>query len=266
MEIEEKELRLAFYQLEKFYRPLFDFYTEHQEEIPQYKGSVTINSYLCYQPDVLILGYNPGHGKYHDWNKDKAHLVYTGERPLGVFEYGNANKNGKWYELNKSTHNPYPRNIVEFIFQLAKENKWENSEAENRRPTWANSVENRIMQMNLYPIGTKDSAALRKLFSDELKLMEELFSNKFDNEWAFRKFLLTKLHNFIDNKVKPKTILCLGKSTMSDYCWSCFEESQYKEVFVSKMYSNVVGVSRSGTWDGRIKNAAKLISEILSKN
>ena len=130
---EEKELRMAFYQLEKFYRPLIDFLTEQQDRYIDYKGSTTINSYLCYKPDVLILGYNPAHGKYNDWNKDGAHLIYTGERPLGIFEWGNANKGGEWYEMNKPVGNSYPRNILEFLFQFAKLRKWGKKEQENQK-------------------------------------------------------------------------------------------------------------------------------------
>lgn len=263
--VEEKEMRMAFYQLEKFYRPLFDLLTENQDLYPKYKGGLTIDSYLCYQPDVLILGYNPRHGKYHDWQKEGAHLVYTGERPFGAFEYGNANKNGKWYELSLPHKNSYPRNIVEFVFQLAEEQKRENLNAKNQRPSWANFVESKIMKMNLYPFGTKDEAAMRSLFSQVISSKRTLYQKPFNNEWALRKYLLDELHHFIDEKVRPKSILCLGKATISDYC-GMISKSQYEGVYVSKKYPNVIGVSRSGTWTSRVKNAAKLINEIINRN
>lgn len=260
---EERRLRLEFYQLEKYYRPLFDLYTENQSEYPEYQGASTIDGYLSYKPDVLILGYNPAHGKYHDWNKNGAHLVYTGERPLGIFEWGNANKNGAWYEMSKPVGNSYPRNILEFLFKLAELRNWEKIESTDRRPSWGNHAENVIMKMNLYPIGTEDGDTLRNLFTKTIAKNAVPYDSIFEDEWALRKHLLYKLHQFIDKYVKPKAILCLGKSTISDYSWGEFSQSNYDGVFVGKNYKNVVGVSRTGTWTSRAKNAAYLINDIL---
>ena len=261
---EEIDLRLAFYQLEKFYRPLFDLITEQQDKYREYKGSTTIDSYLCYRPDVLILGYNPGNGKYHDWNKEGAHLVYTGERPLGIFEWGNANK-GAWYEMSKPVNNSYPKNILEFLYQYAELRKWCKEDKAFECPTWMDKAERKIMMMNLYPIGTKDGATLRLLFTKLINENRIPYVGKFSSEWDLRKFLLIKLHQFIEQYVKPKSILCLGKSTISDYTWNNYAESKYKSVFIGKNYTNVVGVSRSGTWTNRAKKAAFIINDILNR-
>ena len=262
---EERKLRLEFYQLEKYYRPLFDLYTENQSEYSEYQGASTIDGYLSYKPDVLILGYNPAHGKYHDWNKNGAHLVYTGERPLGIFEWGNANKNGEWYEMSKPKKHPYLKDILEFLFKLAELRNWEKRESANKRPSWKNHAEKAIMIMNLYPIGTKNGKTLRNLFTKTIAKNAVPYDSIFENEWALRKHLLYKLHQFVDKYVKPKAILCLGKSTISDYCWGGenFSQSNYDGVFVGKNYKNVVGVSRAGTWTSRAKNAAYLINDIL---
>jgi len=259
---EEKDLRMAFYQIEKLYRPMFDLFTDNQIEFPEYKGSLTIDSYLCYQPDILILGYNPGHGKYHDWSKDGAHLVYTGERPLGIFEWGNANKDGAWYEMRKPVNNSYPKNILEFIYKFASIQGWGEGDYITR-PKWSNKIERRIMLMNLYPFGTEDVEKLHRLFSKIISQAKDLYDNKFDDEWAVRRFLLYKLHHFVENNVKPKAILCLGRSTISDYTWGQFGVCKYEGIFVGNNYRNVVGISRSGTWTDRARNAAKVVSEII---
>ena len=260
---DERKLRLEFYKLEKYYRPLFDLYTEKQSEYPEYHGATTIDGYLCYRPDVLILGYNPAHGKYHDWNKNGAHLVYIGERPLGIFEWGNANKNGAWYEMSKQVENSYPKNILEFLFKLAELRNWGNIEYTNKRPSWGNYAENAIMKMNLYPIGTEDGETLRNLFTKTIARNAVPYDSIFEDEWALRKHLIHKLHQFVDNYVQPKSILCLGKSTISDYTWGEYVPSNYDGVFVGKNYKNVVGVSRMGTWTNRAKKAAYLINDIL---
>ena len=259
---DERKLRLEFYKLEKYYRPLFDLYTENQSEYPEYHGSTTLDSYLVYQPDVLILGYNPAHGKYQDYKKEGAHLVYTGERPFGLFEWGNANKKAAWYAMNEKTENSYPKNILHFLFKLAELRKW-GTQAPNDKPTWGKKAEEKIMLMNLYPIGTKDGKTLRNLFAETLKEISTLYGQHFEDDWAFRAHLVRKLHIFIENFVKPKAILCLGKSTISDYSWNAYKKSEYEGVFVAKNYKNVVGVSRTGTWTNRAKNAAYLINEIL---
>lgn len=243
----EKEMRLAFYQLEKYYRPLFDLLTEQQDKYSEYKGGVTIDSLLRYEPDVLILGYNPAQGKYDDYSKDGAHLVYTGARPFGPFEPNNAKNNS------------YPRNIIEFLVAYTKSKRDWSSFAESEKAKW---VEKHIMLMNLYPIATDDGATLQRLFS---KLIQDesiiSFYGSCENEWELRKHLLYKLHKFIDNHVKPKTILCLGQSTISDYSWGEYETTAYEGVFRATNYKNVYGVSRSGTWTNRVRNVAELIQK-----
>lgn len=248
MKQEEKELRLAFYQLEKYYRPLFDLLTEHQDEYPEYTGGFTIDSMLRYQPDVLLLGYNPAHGKYEDWKKDGAHLAYTGERPFGPFEPNNAKNNS------------YIRNIIEFLCELKNsQNNW-TSFAESEDARW---VEKHVMVMNLYPIGTKDGATLQGLFSKLVARRSIPFAGTFESEWAVRKHLLAALHHFVDTHVKPKAILCLGKSTISDYSWNHYSMTEHQGVFRATNYANVYGVSRRGTWTGRAKDAARLIRNSL---
>ena len=48
---DERKLRLEFYKLEKYYRPLFDQYTENQ--YPEYHGATTIDGYLCPRPSYV---------------------------------------------------------------------------------------------------------------------------------------------------------------------------------------------------------------------
>ena len=96
------ELRRAFYELEKAYRPYFDLFVANQDKYyTEFKGGVTIDGYLNAEPDILMLGYNPAHGKYREYSYSNVHLVNQGERPFGFSEWGSVRQNGHWWELNK---------------------------------------------------------------------------------------------------------------------------------------------------------------------
>lgn len=265
MVAEEILLRKAFFALEKYYRPYLDFLTENQEVYSEYQGGVTIDGYLNYKPDILILSYNPAHGKYRDWNKDGAHLVYTGERPFGFFERGNARQNGNWWETGKLIHNQFPANIVDFLYQYVAESGIDSEYGTSKRPLWADTIENKIMALNIYPIATESCADLKKLLNRMRvnKVLPDL--ETYPDEWSIRKSFVYRMHRFIEEFVKPKAILCLGSQTMSDYTWGKFEK-QANGIFASKTYPNIIGISRSGNWTYRAKEAAKLISVIVKQN
>lgn len=269
MVVEEVLLRKAFYDLEKWYRPFFDFLTENQETYPEYKGGVTIDGYLNYEPDVLILSYNPAHGKYRDWDKEGAHLVYTGERPFGFFEKSNARKKGSWWETDKPVEHPFLANIVDFLYQYVTELGIDSEYGTQKCPLWSWSdeynFEKRIMIMNIYPIATESCIDLKRLLN-KMRVNNVLPNmDTYSDEWSIRKSFIYKMHRFIEGFVKPKTILCLGSQTISDYTWGNYEK-QAGGIFTSKTYPNIIGISRSGTWTNRAKEAAKLISEIVKQN
>lgn len=262
MKEEEKKLRREFYQLEKSYRPYFDFLTENQDDYSEYKGAVTIDGYLNYEPDILFLSYNPAHGKYQDCNKDGAHLVYTGERPFGLFEKGNARKEGRWWETNKPICHKFCASNIDFIYAYQTEINGHSEYGTQKRPAWENEI--KIMCLNIYPIATEDCANLINLFKKMKRnhAIPEIESLK--DEWEIRKGFIYKMHKFIENFVKPKAILCLGKQTMSDYTWGKFKEEE-DGIYKSNEYPNVVGISRSGTWTKRAQYAAKLVADIVKQ-
>ena len=267
MVVEEVLLRKAFFDLEKQYRPFLDFLTENQEIYPEYKGGVTIDGYLNYKPDVLILSYNPAHGKYRDWDKEGAHLVYMGERPFGFFERWNARKDGSWWETDKPINNPFPANIVDFLYQYIAEFGVDSEYGTQKRPSWSwrYKIEDKIMALNIYPIATESCIDLKKLLNKMRvnKVLPDM--EAYPDEWSIRKSFIYRIHRFIEEFVKPKAILCLGSQTISDYTWGKYEK-QADGIFTSKTYPNIIGISRSGSWTNRAKEAAKLISEIVKQN
>jgi hypothetical protein len=114
---EYQELRSAFYQLEKEYRPYFDLLVKNQgKKYTEFRGGVTLDGYLNYNPDILLIAYNPEHGLHREWEYDKGHLVNMGERPFSIFQRWNARKNGEWWEIEKKRCNRFPANIIELLF------------------------------------------------------------------------------------------------------------------------------------------------------
>ncbi|MBB1538412.1 MAG: hypothetical protein HG458_003730, partial [Prevotella sp.] len=82
-----------------------------------------------------------------------------------------------------------------------------------------------------------------------------------------RRHFVYMLHQFIEQYVKPKCIVCLGKQTISDYTYG--EDKEYEDekgLYYSDTYTNVIGISRSGIWTSRAQKAGKLAFEIVQKN
>lgn len=256
-------LRKAFYELELKYRPFFDFLMAHQDEYPEFKGALTIDGYLNYNPDLLVLGLNPAHGPYREWEKHFP-LVYMGERPFELFKSWNSRK-GAWWEMDKPVNNTYPANTIEFFYTLQSELGIDPEYGTNKKPSWYNdSFEKSIMTMNLYPIATENGKKLRVLFDRMVKesAIPEIAGRV--DEWDVRRLFVHLMHQFIEIYVNPKVIVCLGSQTMSDYCWGAFEVDS-DGILESAKYPNVIGIRRSGTWSKRAKKAAKKVASILKE-
>lgn len=265
----ESELTLAFYKLEKEYRPYFDLFVERQDKYKEFQGGVTIDGYLNLTPDILILGHNPKHGKYREWDYKGGHLVNQGERPFGFLEYGEAYKKGKWWERKKPRKSRFYADIIELLYSFFEASP-ENSKFKtapklgdkvNSKPSWGKNIEKKVMTLNLYPFGTENEKKLRELFEKLRKDSDFPNNTVFKEEWDVQRHLIHILRQFIGGYVKPKCIVCLGKQTMSDYTYGEYEK--YGDgLYRSKKYTNVIGVNRSGTWTKRAREAGRLASEI----
>ena len=255
----EKALRIAFHQLEKSYRPYIDYLVEKQDFYPEFKGAVTIDCFLVHKPKLLILSYNPGTGKYNEHEKNGAHLANYGERPTGVFEWGNARKNGNWWETdNKKINNDFPANVIEFLYAY--------TDSERGSKEKIMDLQNSIMFLNLYPIATEDINSYKKMLTKLLKDKEfqkaECFNESWRNEWDIRLHLLGKIHEFIETYVQPENTLCLGRSTIEDYLWEKKHIAVVEDgIFRSRNNPHIYGISRSGNWKERARRVAKIIGK-----
>ena len=152
---ENQELRKAFYQLEMEYRPYFDLFVENQDKYTEFRGGVTLDGYLNYNPDILLLAYNPEHGLHREWEYKKEHLVNMGERPFSIFQRWNARENGEWWEIEKERCNDFPANVIELLFSY-EEALGENAERGTKSsPKWFNGFEDkkRCVSCSMYGMG-----------------------------------------------------------------------------------------------------------------
>lgn len=219
---EYQELRTAFYELEKEYRPYFDLLVKNQDKYTEFTGGVTLDGYLNYNPDILLIAYNPAHGLHREWEYDKGHLVNMGERPFSIFQRWNARKNGEWWEIEKKRCNSFPANIIELLFSYEETLGKDIGHILKTPHKWVDHIEKKIMVLNLYPFGTNYSKELQSIFKriiDDPNFTERDAYTAECTEWDVRKHFVKLMRDFIFTYIKPKSIICLGVSTISDFTY-----------------------------------------------
>ena len=102
--MEEKELREKYCEIEKGIVPIKDFLENNKDSNGfkgLYKGIITLNSPLVFQPEILFIGINSGAGAYNVLNSDSVNnknitpLRMIGQnemcfKELNWFQEGNA--------------------------------------------------------------------------------------------------------------------------------------------------------------------------------
>ena len=262
-----RELREAFYKLEKKYRPYFDLFVENQKTYTEYRGGVTLDGYLNYNPDILLLAYNPEHGLHREWQYKKEHLVNMGERPFSIFQRRNARKNGEWWEIEKKRCNDFPANIIELLFSYEEASEEKAERGTKSSPKWFNGFEKKIMVLNLYPFGTNNGKELQSMFKKMINDSNFTERNAYPaecKEWDIRKHFVKLMRDFIFTYIEPKCIVCLGKSTISDFTYGEYDNLS-EGLYESKKDKKIIGINRRGNWTKRAKEAGKKAAEIVSK-
>jgi hypothetical protein len=256
--------------------PVMNFLKKNIEQYHEYKGFFTLRSPLIYKPEILFLGYNVGDGHYKETkNLSLCESLYNNTIQLEWFEENSSRggeingiwKKFKWYERDKPVNNSLPKNMIDLLYEVAKaKEKFKKESEKNESPYWYEDFGKKIMFTNLYPVATTNIADLTKInnrLSQEEELLEIWKPMKKDNEklnnWIVRKFFLSKIHKLI-KLVQPRIIVCLGKSTMSDFTYGKFEK--YDKFFIgNEKDCTVLGFSRSGNWSSIIPELAKKIIE-----
>lgn len=271
--------------IEQKIHPIINFLENNKEQKgfkDVYKGIITLQSPIVYKPDILFLGTNPGDGAYNVLNNKKSEQVETPLRMIGKdetflkelnwYEFGNARGGWinekwigyKWYQRDKKVNNSFPKRMIDLLYEIAqlqyKEEYRKNQYYNNIKPFWYDTLGKNIMYSNLYPIATTNIGDLYKILNsisktDELKFMWK--NQEKPNNWDVRLFFIRLIDELI-NLVKPKSIVCLGKSTFDDFLYQKHQTN--KKIYQSnKNNIPVIGFSRRGNWNGLLPDIAKKI-------
>ncbi len=271
-----EQLLIKYSEIERKIQPIVEFLEENKTKYKDlYKGIITLQSPIVFQPEIFFLGVNPGDGAYNELNQKNAETIETPLRMIGKderfkkginwFEKGNAygqKVNGKWegyewYQKNKPINNSFPKRMIDLLYEIGKHKCVGYSN--DTELFWYNTLGKSIMYSNLYPIATTNITDLYKILNsiakvNQLNLLWENQENP--NNWDVRKFFIKLTDELID-LVKPKIIVCLGKSAFDDFLFKKHDNN--KKVYKSKKNNiSVIGFSRQGNWSG-------LLSEVADK-
>lgn len=296
--MEKEELIEKYGEIEKRIVPIKDFLEKNKDcngYKGLYKGIITLQSPLVFQPEILFIGINAGDGAYNILNpsKNETPLRMIGENEMcfnefNWFEKGNSRGHFKitkekkewmsfeWYQRDQKINNSFPKRMIDLLYETAKikfpdEYKVEKYD-HNKEPFWYKNFGKSIMSTNLYPIATTNTKDLNKTLDslaqeEELKkLWEETKGNDKDiNNWTVRKYFIRRINELI-RLVQPKIIVCLGKTAFNDLTYTNSKDyNGSKLYFIEKKFGDskvpVIGFSRSGQWSGLIPEIAKEIVE-----
>lgn len=266
------ELKKAFFELQGQYKPFMDVLIEKQELYRKeygFKGIEASPSPLIYQPNILFLGYNPAGGR--DWWQLKKNLPlvpHLAEEEIMFFRENTARK-GKWFELDKPVHNPFPCKIIHLLYELASlvYPGQRNGKGTNQKPHWAENMETSPMSMmylNLYPIATSNGNALISLCK-KLCQEKEIPAGCQKSEWEVRRYMIHIMHQMV-KLLDPKVVVCMGAQTFHDYTCTSREKHSIHDILTTENYPKVIGFSRRGAWDGNIPRIAKEIYHRIMVN
>ena len=291
----QEELLKEYTIIENRISEVVDFFDTHKEEKPYksyYKGISTLQSPLVYKPDILFVGINNGDGEYEEAKNNKKPIpinacLYGNTPPKEVnwFKDGNARGNFrnpnrikslgyKWYQRDKVIHNPFPKNMIDLLFEIAKLKYPEaNHDYDNKTtPFWYDAFGKNIMYTNLYPVSTTnvdDLKTIHKAFVNE-KTLNHLWETskgkqKKVDEWVVKKYFISSISKLV-KLVEPKVIVCMGLEAVENLTFKKY--TNQKVVVAERTFGErkvpVIGFSRNGNWNGRIPEIAKEIAQFLT--
>nr|WP_319401660.1 hypothetical protein [uncultured Carboxylicivirga sp.] len=277
----DNQLKENYKELEDSILPIKKFLQKNytQDEYKKlYKGIMTVQSPIIYQPEILFIAINPGPGAYKK-NSNKPVLRMIGEyerdmERLNWYETGNARKKSAWYQRNKTSNNSFVANSIDLLYELGRlrfpEKYGKEGYSDNSLPFWYDNFGQNIMYTNLYPISTtdtKDLKAIHKLLADEKELQELWKQHKKDDksicEKTVKRFFIRKMNDLV-SLVQPKLIVCMGKEAFEDFTdyWRPNTDVIFKNKKIKEKEYPVIGFSRNQTKDWK-KLIPKIAEEII---
>ena len=274
--MEKEELLQKYCEIEKKIVPIKVLLEEKKDSTEYkglYRGIITLQSPLIFNPEILFIGINSGDGAYKEKNgnnltKNETPLRMIGEdemcfEELNWFQKGNARvKPFEWYQRNQKRHNRFPENMINLLYEIAAIKYKEPNDY--NKPLWYEDFGKRIMCTNLYPIVTKDTIALKRIhkhLANENSLQTLWQGSKNNNEWEVRKYFIKRAYELIE-LTQPKLVVCMGLGAFNDFLYTnCKEDISTKFTTIGEKQIPIVGFSRKGNWGGS-SNIKKIAEEI----
>lgn len=248
----------------------FNLLKPYLESYSEYKGLINIQSRFCFSPDFLVVGINPGQGAFDEMNWKKSDVKFPNRilinprhfenLDLDWLKYGNARKNGEWFETEKKVKNRFPKQFLEILFSVYKQRTGRNPILEQNRTDFLKFANN-VVYTNICPIATNNETELKKIYKRLTKESElnQIWNGSVENFFKQRTIDLILL-------LKPKLLICVGFSVYK----TLFSNKPNQDVKVFESHEvvkrrnadfpvNVITFSRKGAWD------VKKISDLVAK-
>ena len=231
-----------------------------------YKGIISIQSKISFQPEILFLGINPGEGAFIQKNYKEGNTFYYPKElvdsdkklELNWLQDNNA-RQGKWY--HGKVKNTFPKQMIDILHYTSKVKckKEINLSDEEDRKLFIREIADKIVYTNLSPIATKSAKELKIIY------------NKLSKEDSLKDHWNGTVQNFFRQRtidlilaLQPKLIVCVGNSVYKDLFLK--DTAKKDKVFSTtgilkragqEHFFKTVVFSRKGTWD------TKRISELI---
>lgn len=234
-----------------------------------WKGVITVNGPVIYQPEILFMGINPGPGLYNETNyrnndnkvpfriltgdsnlyRDESayplsRLVYRSDGKtiaLDWFTKSNYCEGSSWYELKIKRGNGFVENMLKIICKVAF-GLGKGEFVKGEKPEWYDTFGKDIMFMNVCPLAT-----------DNLNQLSRLKKELGINEW---KDIVKPVRTLVRDNIKPKIIVFAGISAYNNFMW----EDKGDQIFDIP----VVIIDRKRGYNSEA-NLSKIASEIVER-
>jgi hypothetical protein len=268
-------------EIEKTLFPIKDFLLEKKEEKNYkelFKGFITQNGPVINSPDILFIGINPGEGAFTSTNNNNkgndiiypVRLTDNEHTELFLFERNNAyggKYNSKWqsfewYQRDKKINNIFTKRMIDLLDNIAllryPEDYKQFPSNNDEPPFWYEMLGKQLMYINLYPIASKDTSDLNKLFNllcKENEILKNLGLKTVKN-WELGLHFIKAVDKLV-KLISPKVIVCLGTQAFNDFT---FTTEKRKRIQIAEKHNiPVIGFSRKGNWSILIPKISDLI-------
>lgn len=268
--------------IENRYLPIIQILENNSEYNDLYKGFITFQSELNYNPDILFLGINPGDGAFSEINNKKkfpekirfpkriiSDPAYLKDLKLDWFKKGNARGEfieKKWYaydwfENAKKINNSFPARMIELLYSYTEKlHPDKKTQKKDITDIIENDIQNKIAYINIYPIATKSIKELNEIInklSKDKNIGSIIGNNGYITPISLKNFFRQRTIDFI-NEINPKVIVLLGHTAYQVLTMQ--NDHKGKKVIQKKITFrkndttkyNVISFSRQGNWSSLI--------------